>query len=98
MYPVESKSFSLNVWDTKRAHSLENRGISTNYLFSQNNILFRETGLEGGVTATTKLSKWTVETRLLFSPSSGLLQDWTAGWRRRYQPVHPLLSSSGEDS
>lgn len=53
-YPVESKSFSLT---EILGHILKKTGISTNYLFSQNNILFRETGLEGGVTATTKLSK-----------------------------------------
>lgn len=30
---------------------------SKHFLFSQNIILFRETGLKGGVTATAKLSK-----------------------------------------
>lgn len=50
-------------------------------LFSQNIILFRETGLKGGVTATAKLPKWTVETprgvQLIFrSPSR--LGRWVA--------------------
>lgn len=59
------------------------------FLFSQNIILFRETGLKGGVTATAKLPKQTEPTR---SPAQGLIRDWAAGWRRRYQPVHPFLS------
>lgn len=71
---------------------------NTHFYFSQNNILLRETGLEGGVTATTNLYTWTAENHQLSSTSSGLVSDQTAGSRRWYQPVHPLLSPSAPGS
>lgn len=76
----------------KKTHFLKMGKQTQNHSFSQNNILLRETGLEGGVTATANLSTWTVETHLLSSPSSGLVWDQTTESRRWYQPVHPLLS------
>lgn len=86
------------VWSSK----LKLFASSVNFIFlCQNNILLRETGLEGGVTATTDLSAWTVVIHRLSSPSSGLISDQTTGSaaisggrRRWYQPVHPLLSPS----
>lgn len=64
-----------------------------NHSFSQNNILLRETGLEGGVTAKTdRHEQWKSSAVQSVSRSgSDQIVEWC--W---YQPVHPLLSPSAQ--